>query len=83
MKVEVKQEHIDKGVPSNGCECPIALALGEMFPDAQVLVCDGRIEVGFEVAAPPQEAKEFINDFDDGEPVAPFSFDLDIDTRLI
>ena len=40
---EVTQEHIDKGIPSNACQCPIALAFNDWLKENDPTA--GRIEV--------------------------------------
>ena len=78
MRVIVKQEHIDKGLPYECTVCPIALALQEYTGQQwQVQVC-----TAYSPRTPttyyrlPPEASRFIHAFDKGEPVAPFEFDL-------
>ena len=79
MRIEVTQEDIDKGVKENCVKCPVALSLRRLFPgEWEVDVGDDAIYAGGNWYTPPDEAQEFIAKFDAGEPVAPFSFDVDL-----
>jgi hypothetical protein len=70
-----------------GSECAIALALREIFPraadvgvgDYAVLYYDDRPDVS---ALLPGEAREFVREFDAGQPVEPFMFDLDLEEAM-
>ena len=80
MKIEVKQEHIDKGLRRSKCGCPIALAMSDAgfeYPSVnplRIVYHNGLNTVGCEV---PESAKQFILAFDVGECVKPFSFALE------
>ena len=76
--VSVTAEHITAGKREDCERCPIALAFAEIFPGAVyvddfacMITADDGTEVEFDL---PDEALEFIGAFDDGLPVAPFSF---------
>lgn len=89
--VEVTQEDIDNGKRRNCSRCPIALALMRKFnldPSEDSL---DAASVGLTIASifpvmhrerkpqyfnMPDEASEFIKDFDSKLPVKPFSFTL-------
>lgn len=91
LTVQVTQKHIDDGKPTDGCNCPVALAIREHFPGlvgphsvhvraiyATVYLPDGRV-----LDAPlPREAQHFIKVFDASEealpadPFTPFEFTL-------
>lgn len=82
-RVTVTAAHIARGEPGVYGSCPIALALSEAINSpawrARVSVfCDTVAVFGDDVwpAALPPEALDFIGRFDNGETVAPFSFDL-------
>ena len=78
MKIDVTQEDIDRGVKGACTQCPVALALARAFPDVYVDVATTQLLVGDEFIRAPSVVSIFIEDFDDGEPVQPFSFDLDL-----
>lgn len=84
MQINVTQEIIDKGGKggkSNCSSCPIALAIREQTEFKAA-------EVGHDIWLTsilsekprhlPSEATFFIERFDDGKPVQPFSFELDL-----
>lgn len=89
--LEVTQEDIDKGKRGNCCLCPIALALMRKFNlDTSEDSLDSA-SVGLTMASifpvmdkerkpqyfyMPDEASEFIKNFDSKVPVKPFSFTL-------
>jgi hypothetical protein len=86
QQVEVKWDHIGNGKRGQCRFCPIALATIPHFPG------DCLVEVGnwIEVARGkrkahrlmPAGARQFMEQFDHGFPVSPFSFELDIDGML-
>lgn len=77
--IEVTQEDIDNGFVDHCQLCPIALALARAgFPKPAVLgpffnFGDDRQKVEL-----PECCGEFIDQFDDEEPVQPFSFEIHI-----
>ncbi len=84
MTIHVTQSHIDAGIKGQCTQCPIALA-------ARVAIGQGhRIQVSFcniiaicggyksTLYPLPQEAQAFVEAFDAGQPVQPFSFKVDI-----
>jgi len=83
----VTQEHIDRGVQDECDRCPVALAIAEQtpFPFGFVEAYGDYIMwscVIDQYARAPFEVNRFITRFDDGLPVAPFSFELEIGERL-
>lgn len=87
VKIDVTAEDIANGVPSNCGKCPIALALLRVVPSPIVLNVDGD-SVSFCLPSKPSGlhphaasdlpfvAQWFVQDFDNGQPVVPFSFDF-------
>jgi hypothetical protein len=83
MKIKVTQHDIDRGLKGIMCGCPIALAAARTFNKP----CGVSIflYVGFSRENPkkyseeryslPQEAANFISNFDNGHKVRPFEFD--------
>lgn len=85
QRVDVTAEDISEGVPKSSRKCPVAFALKRvagrpvavgidtvcMRPDATggKAMCDYAL---------PTIAQVFIADFDDGKPVLPFSFAMDV-----
>ena len=80
MKIEVKQEHIDEGVPGSRCLCPVALAITEVVGRKAYVTpwfCyfyDGENKRPTSIGLPAAVIK-FALMFDDGDPVEPFTFE--------
>lgn len=87
IKIEVTQKHIDNGKSEDCYSCPIALAVSEhlheyveahvMHGSVSFLPITGRDTV----TKLPFEVRDFINEFDEGGEVEPFSFELFIPNR--
>lgn len=94
IKIEVKQDHINRGEPGEAMSCPIALALQDLGYKAATVekrwielegaktytsVDEKRIRV-------PEVAQCFIRQFDDmdvnDEYVKPFTFEIDTDNHF-
>lgn len=77
MKIEVTQEHIDRGIRGSTSDCPIALACpSEMMPLVGrwiVLTIAGKRRV-YDLS---DDAAYFAYRFDVGLAVEPFSFEID------
>jgi hypothetical protein len=84
MKIEVTQEDIDKGKRRQACNCPISLAVkrhtGARYVATFPLSGLNFIENDKTYILPAEEDQEsfttFVCDFDDGNPVEPFTFEL-------
>ena len=81
FEINVTQDHIDRGQRQNCEECPIALAVKEQFPDKvwnisveEELFIDWKDGPYGESFIFPEIASAFIVDFDNNQPVGPFSF---------
>lgn len=82
IKIEVTKDDIAKGMRSNGCACPIALAIKRTLHCSAVEVNYGDSFISkngdiYELIL-PNIAYEFIELFDDFAIVEPFSFDLEM-----
>jgi hypothetical protein len=84
MKIEITQEHIDKGEARKARFCPIALAL-QQVTGKRCAALERHIIINTtatrQVLTMPQEAKLFISRFDSCDPderklATPFSFEL-------
>jgi hypothetical protein len=82
--VEVTQEDIDKGKRGDPWCCPAARALeratGKKWSVVGPLcsrVDDRKQAIGKRITL-PQEVFDFVRAFDGGEPVSPFSFELEV-----
>ncbi len=79
MKIQITQQHIDKGIPGCKENCAIALAYKEQFPEKKISIHNGRIiidgvEFGFGGII-----QQFIRDFDEGKSISPFHVDHEPD----
>lgn len=79
IHVKVTQEHIDKGIPSDLCNCPIALAMKDNFTFVEINgnVRCAKNETIYRGLLGPITLK-FIKDFDNGREVKPFEFDIEL-----
>ena len=82
MRIEVTQDLIDKGERHGCTDCPVALAIMLATGDEHVEVFagtgitrTGKRETHFTL---PVEARQWIVDFDAGEPMAPFAFEMEL-----
>jgi hypothetical protein len=84
MTIHVQQKHIDQGESRRSCFCPIALALADSFSDViYASVGTGDFAVnrrGFNLLQSPlpESASKFVRAFDNGKPVKPFTFEIEI-----
>lgn len=81
MIVNVTQEHIDKGSIHSAYSCPIALAVNATLSGANAVVfarCIGWSAKGVvdHHWHPSKEVYKFVRDFDAGQNVLPFSFEM-------
>lgn len=86
IKIDVTQEDIDKGEQGTPNACPIALACvraGYTNPDVDGLCISITAPDGGRVhAVTPKVATLFVEYFDGGLEVEPFSFEIDADEIL-
>jgi hypothetical protein len=76
-RVEVTQEHIDRGEKMNCHDCPIALAVSAALGQ-EVTVGAEIVHLGKGLAYLPRSVSDWIVEFDLGGRVAPFVFDLEV-----
>lgn len=78
IRVNVTQEDIDSGHKNSCSRCPVALAVGRIFPNNEMMDVVECIRVGYKGSyteyAITKQTNRFINDFDNGEKVSPFKF---------
>ena len=79
MKIQVSQNDIFLGRPGSESECPIALAIKRVRPDAHVGVTGDKIEFDYISYFTCDEIMHFVNDYDVHIPVEPFEFEMDED----
>ena len=87
MRIEVKQDHIDRGQRKMKCNCPVALAVIDSVRDNLIVKVNyDNMIVGNRSFYMSERTRTFIRRFDDGEAVEPFAFnltDMTLDWRRI
>lgn len=77
-KICVTNKDIDRGAPKSVWQCPIAIALKRKFAKFTPSVSEVEFSLWFkgdqEFYSLPRKAEKFIQDFDNGKKVKPFSF---------
>lgn len=83
MTIKVTKKHIREGKRGFCRQCPVALALMNATNYKRVFVSSYSWQLGSgkQSGTLPQRAQNFIEDFDGGKNVKPFSFDLDVVAR--
>lgn len=77
--INVTARHIAAGKTAEALSCPIALAICDQVAghDQPVVSC-GVVMLGSIISDLPEEAMQFVVDFDNGRPVEPFAFALTV-----
>jgi hypothetical protein len=78
MLINVTEECIKRGFRVDCGRCPVAVALRECFGDA-VSVGYDLIRINDKSLVTPKVVRKFIDTFDKGDPVKPFTFILDLE----
>ena len=76
-KVRVTRKHIKMGMPAAAASCPIALAVRDYMKGYEygtIYVDHEYIGIGPHGFLCPRKVKRFIEAFDAGRPVEPFTF---------
>lgn len=80
MVINVTQEDIEMGSPSLCYNCPIAWAAKRAIAGSFAAVDGIKMVIESEEKRTrywlPEEARKFVDDFDSGRPVKPFSFEV-------
>ena len=77
MKIKVEQKHIDAGERWSPLNCPVALAIKEVYPEV-VLVLSDSVETKEHSFPMPEDVRAFVEDFDSDKPVSAFEFELSL-----
>lgn len=82
-QIHVNLQDIKKAKPCEPMRCPIALAAIRAGLDVKIGVGEGVLSIAdpksIWIDIPlPAEAIKFYQDFDDGKPVSPFSFEIEL-----
>jgi hypothetical protein len=75
ITVIVTEEHIRTGERCDPQRCPVAWAIGEMFPLEDVYV-DAHAQVGKDYYALPTDVSSWIMKYDRGLSMLPITFDM-------
>lgn len=77
--ITVTDDHIKQGVKRECTLCPVALAIRSQLPDSNIDVYRSTflIAAGHIIKA-PESVRKFIDKFDKGMDVKPFSFYLEV-----
>ena len=78
MKISVKQRHIKEGRRNASMYCPIALATQEAAGTENCGAGPCKMWIGDNFYSLPPSARDFVNYFDRGFPVAPFEFEIEL-----
>ena len=78
MLIRVTQDDIRNGVQCDAMLCPVALSLRRSLPGRTVTAGEFTIYIDDGMYAAPVAVEEFIENFDDGAPVQPFEFELEL-----
>lgn len=81
LRIEVTETDIARGEENSACRCPVALALVRQIPGFEPEVGIMHLDMGW-LFKTPESVCEFIYNFDEGEFVEPFAFDIDIDAPV-
>jgi hypothetical protein len=76
MNIQVTEDDIEQGVPFDPCRCPVALAIKRATRRRHIIVGESALEIGRLRYHTPHELRRFIEGFDLGRTVSPFSFDI-------
>jgi hypothetical protein len=85
LHIEVTAEDIEQGHPNDPLSCPVARAIKRVMGRPHVWVSVGDDEVCFDDTdiELPLFVAMFVMEFDDGEDVVPFAFDLDVPDEVL
>ena len=78
IRIRVTSKDIELGVQSKSDSCPIARAIKRKKLGTKIAVGIGDIYIDAKIkkVSNPERVFRFVNDFDFGSPVEPFSFTL-------
>jgi hypothetical protein len=78
MRIEVTQQHIDKGIRRSAYHCPVAQALSEATGD---IWTTGRWDAGNGTVNVllPEDVVERIIRYDDTREMQPFAFEMEVE----
>lgn len=78
MKIKVTKEDIRNGKRGKCSKCPVALAIGRIFPNERISVTELGIKIGRMLLVIPKRVDCWVGRFDEGNVVDPMTFELAI-----
>lgn len=83
VKISVTAEHINAGEQRDCADCPVALAIKDTLHPLSIEITDDFIHFGlpggrYSPVHTPENVSYFVDKFDDGQPVQPFTFTLEL-----
>lgn len=81
VRINVTAKDIARGCRRDGTACPVFFACDRRLK-GMIVVGDWVCMKGFSVATPGR-VDEFIDAFDSGKPVKPFSFTIDVPAKFV
>lgn len=76
LAIRVTRDDIQNGETESATRCPIARAIRRLGKKKWISVVPYQIELGDAVYQMPETARNFLDRFDDGLAVEPFSFTM-------
>jgi hypothetical protein len=79
--IAITQKHIEAGLRESFHSCAVALAMSDAglgAPGVNAFFIEGVSNGEHLSAVTPGEVRQFVDDFDHGRPVSPFSFEVDL-----
>ncbi len=86
MTIEVTEDDIINGEPTEPCKCPVALALERATGKQWIVSCNDAgtsEEEGYALTMLPPDVRDFIKTYDNRGTVSPFTFYMDIKDEKI
>lgn len=76
ITINVTQDDINKGQKSKCFYCPVALATKRALKCRNVMICTDTLKTSGYTAPLPLDVRQWVWDYDYGQPVQPISFEL-------
>ena len=76
-RIRITESNIKNGIPQHCSRCPTALALRRQIPGVSWVVEEDYLDLDDEYPT-PKSVRKFIEAFDHGKPVKPFSFTIEL-----
>lgn len=83
VKIDVTARDIRRGRPWRADACPLFLACDRLLRDVETVYFCVAFQGSEDYVDLPPRAMDWVNDFDLGNPVKPFSFTLNVPAKLV